>query len=115
MSNYGNHNLMQNQYKVQHESEVQMKQSTEQRCLSPIEERAQQLEKELVMLAEAVSCLAGRIDKVMAPVTEQDGKLGGIGNPQPPQSAMTRALDYAIRSIEVQRIELMKMSERVEL
>jgi len=118
MSNYGNQSqsIMQNPNTLTTAAgQVAQKPSNEQRSMTPIEERAQQLEKELVMLTEAVSVLASRIDKVLCPVPDQDGKLGGIGQPSPPQSAMTRALDYAINSIAIQRIELIKMAERVEL
>jgi len=119
MSNYGNQSqsIMQNPNTLTTAAgQVAQKQSNEQRSMTPIEERAQQLERELVMLNEAVLVLANRIDKVLTPVPEDcSNKAGGIGQPSPPQSAMTRALDYAIRSVEIQRIELMKLAERVEL
>jgi len=114
MSNYATGQIMQNQQSYKAE-EAFIKSQEPIRSIAPIEERAQQLEKELVMLGEAVSVLASRIDKVLTPVPEDCNKDGSIGQPSPPQSAMTQALNYAIRSIGIQRIELVKLAERVEL
>jgi len=115
MSNYGNQSqntLNQQSFKAEANF---VKAQEPIRGMTPIEERAQQLEKELAMLGEAVSNLAVRIDKVLTPVQEDCNKGGGIGQPSHPQSAMTRALDYATRSVEIQRIELVKLAERIEL
>lgn len=108
MNMYANNQLKQNPESMQKVcSEIP-------RPISPIEERAQTLEKELFALAEVVTALAGRIEKVMTPAIDDSAK-NGIGTPSAPMSPMTRAFDYAINSVVAQRIELARMIDRIEL
>lgn len=82
---------------------------------TPIEQRGEQLEKELHALNEAVSVLANRINKVLTPEVENPCAKDGIGAPGPSVSQLASAFDYAINSVRIQRMELARLAERVEL
>lgn len=82
--------------------------------LSPIEERAQQLEKELLALSEVVDQLSKKLDRIMMPDTPPTTDVK-IGTPTPVTSALTRAFDYAVNSVVMQRIALAKLIDRIEL
>lgn len=82
---------------------------------SPIEQRGEQLEKELHALNEAVSMLANRINKVLTPEVENPCTKDDTCTPMPSVSQLASAFDYAINSVRIQRMELARLAERVEL